>query len=508
MANVTEMPPQEGQVAPNIATESAPESATPASSPSRRPPNKGGRPKVSAANPPNPDPSFFKKVAAISAEDWGTRAYMYCYIDEPVCVAKTWGQYSYALKLKQPILDLEMLKERYGSHKGWLSLNTRKSGKDATDQIDRYEYEIFDPLCPPKIPRGAWANDTRNDRWRALLPAEVPPPNAAATSLMDSIKVYKEIRDEVRDEREEPETPFDQTRSTLETMKLAKELFAPAATPSTTTDKPADPFDTAKKIMDMRTNDPMIALLLARMDSQDKAAEEARKREYELMKELRQKEATPAKGLLDQLIELAAMGDKLEPLKKLFGFGNGTEVAGRAARTTGLDVVRDLVTGPAGATLAQGIGVLISNLASATAANPASAKAPPVFINAQQPNGTILPVENAEQRIQRIGETVTRPMLGEYFMKNATGAEWAQAMFDLWPEDYVFMRTLGAENLVNRYRRFPEAWAVIGYREQDFIKFIGEFCAWDPNADEGAIPPGNGDDGVRDLESEGEEAGS
>jgi hypothetical protein len=97
-------------------------------------------------------------------------------------------------------------------------------------------------------------------------------------------------------------------------------------------------------------------------------------------------------------------------------------------------------------------------------------------------------------------------MLAEYFMKNATGAEWAQAMFDLWPEDYVFMRTLGAENLVNRYRRYPEAWSVIGYREADFVTFIQEFCAWDPNTEEAPAPPANGDDGVVDLDSDKPEA--
>jgi hypothetical protein len=208
----------------------------------------------------------------------------------------------------------------------------------------------------------------------------------------------------------------------------------------------------------------------------------------------------PQKGLLDQLLELAALGDKLDPLKKMFGFGNGAaEAAGRAARTTGLDVVRDLVTGPAGERLAQGIGVLISNLATATTPG---GKPPATLIpNPALSNGAVPPQESTEERIQRIGQTVTRPMLAEYFMKNATGAEWAQAMFDLWPEDYVFMRTLGAENLVSRYRRYPEAWSVIGYREADFITFIQEFCAWDPNTEEAPAPPTNGDDGVVDLDA-------
>jgi hypothetical protein len=43
---------------------------------------------------------------------------------------------------------------------------------------------------------------------------------------------------------------------------------------------------------------------------------------------------------------------------------------------------------------------------------------------------------------------------------------------------------------------------VISYREQDFIQFITEFCAWTPEEDEGPVPPGNEDDGVVDLEPE------
>jgi hypothetical protein len=399
-----------------------------------------------------------------------------------------------------------MLKERYGSHKGWLSLNTRKSGKDATDQIDRYEYEIFDPLAPPKIPRGAWANDTRNDRWRALLPAEPPTASAAATSLVDAIKVYKDIRDEVKDEMPAAEAAPNSARDTLETMKLAKELFAPA-TPAAATTPPADPFDTAAKIMAMRANDPMTAVLMQMLTNANTATEAARDREFKLQEKLFEaKAAVPAsKSFLESALELASNPDKLEPLKKLasvFGFGNGGESVGRPGKTTGMDILNNLVSGPAGAQLAQGLGSVLMALPSMFQGNPANGVShpppvvlPPIAAAPPQP-------ETPEQRIQRIGEAVTRQMLGEFFMKNATGADFAASMHNFWPEDTVFLQSLGAENLVNRYRRYPQAWSVISYREQDFIQFITEFCAWTPEEDEGPVPPGNEDDGVVDLEPE------
>jgi len=73
-------------------------------------------------------------------------------------------------------------------------------------------------------------------------------------------------------------------------------------------------------------------------------------------------------------------------------------------------------------------------------------------------------------------------------------------MYDMWPEDYLFMRGLGAENIINRYRQFPPAWALIAPKEPAFVDFIREFCAWDADEDEAPAPPEGGDAGVIDLE--------
>lgn len=505
MANVTKMPPIEPADADDSASEMAP-LTTAAPELAKK---KTGRPRKGE----EPDPEtrarqFFDRAAQIPREDWGNRAWMYLYIDEPICDDKQWGKMKYAKKLHQPIFDLEKVKDWYGSCKGWISLNLRKQDAQNTDQIGRHEFEIFDIHCPPKIPKACWTDDPVNKKWAALLPPEPKAPSEGAASLVDSIKIYKEIRDEVREEREDPEPQFDQTRSTLETMKLAKELFA-APVSTATTDKPADPFDTAAKIMAMRANDPMMAVMMELLKNANAANEAARQREYELLQKQATAAATPPKTFLDQLLELAALGDKLDPLKKLFGFGNGASEVGRAARTTGLDVVRDLVTGPAGEKLAQGIGVLISNLASATTPNPAGPPKPaPVVLSGANPDGTA-PQENPEQRIQRIGETITRAMLFEFFLKDEeSGEAFAQWMFDGAPKDYIFIRSYGAEELIRRYRRVPEAWPVIQAKETEFLKFLQDFCAWNPNEDEGAAPPGNGDDGVssgiKDLDPDNE----
>jgi hypothetical protein len=258
--------------------------------------------------------------------------------------------------------------------------------------------------------------------------------------------------------------------------------------------------------MAMRANDPMTTILMGMVDSANKATEAAREREFKLQEKLLEaKSAQPTqKSFLDSALEIAGNPDKLEPLKKLasaFGFGGG-EATGRTARTTWMDIANNVVSGPAGAHLAQGLGTLLMNVPNMLArnGNPANGQQmpmPPPIVLPSIPPGPPQP-ETPEQRIQRIGEAVTRQMLGEFFMKNASGAEFAVSMHNFWPEDTVFLQSLGAENLVNRYRRFPQAWNVISYREADFIQFMTEFCAWKPEDDEGQSDT----IGITDLDQE------
>jgi len=489
MAEVTELTPK---------TET--ESDNPTSKQNAKPGR--GRPVKGSQRPPEVrQPQFFDSVAAVPQEDWGTRAFMYVYVDEPACNPKTFGESRYLLKSSAPILDLEGLKQDYGSFKGWMSLNLRKTGKDATDEVDRLNFEIYDPKHPPKIPRGSWANDARNKRWLDLLPPEPPPASAAASSLLEGARFYKDIRSELKEEMQPADEPQNSTSEILATMKAAKELFAPAATPATA--PPADPFDTAAKIMAMRANDPMTAVMMGLLTAANAATEAAREREFKLQQQLMEAKTStaPAKDMFTQFIEFAT-SDKFESVKKVLGFGG--EVTGRVARTTAYDVVRDIASSPFGANLGQGLGMLLSNLAQSGAqANGAPSQPRPQLVpNPALNNGTVPPKKTDEQRIQRIGQQITQPMLYEFFLKDATGDVFAERMFDMWPEDYVFMRTLGAENIVNRYRQFAPAWAVIGPKEPDFITFIQEFCKWDPNADEGPAPPDNGDAGTVDLDSE------
>jgi len=450
-------------------------------------------------NPTLPaDGDFFARVAAVPQSDWDSqRVFLYLYVLEPLCNLKQQGGKAYFNRYSTPIRDEHQIAVECGSGRYRLMLAYNRVSAEDSSEMARYEFEIYNPQYPPKVPRAAWINDPRNAKWEALLPKEASPAAAgAAGQMVEAMQLVNEIRSSVRDEMEPP-ADTQSPSEMVQTFKAMKDILAPAnGTPAA----PADPFDTAKKIMEMRANDPMTTVLMGMIDSANKATEAAREREFKLQEKLLEAKAAPAKGLLDQLLELAALGDKLDPLKKLFGFGNGTEAVGRAARTTGFDMVRDIVQSPFGANLGQGLGMLLHTLATtgAPAPNPARPVMPTV-LNAQQPNGTAANKESDEERIQRIGNTITTPMLYEFFLKDdQSGEAFAERMFDMWPEDYIFIRALGPENLVARYRQFPPAWAILQPKEPAFIQFITDFCKWDPNEDEGPAP--GPDDGVIDLE--------
>jgi len=244
-------------------TEKTPEAPQAVQSPPAR--NKSGRPPGKSSGP-KPDPPFFQRVASIPKEDWGTRAFMYCYCTEPICDLKQLGERKYLFRSAEPILDLDSIMKTYGSMKGYLSLNLRKSGQDGGDQIDRYDFEIYNPLYPPKIPRKAWLADARNERWAALLPKEAEA--GAAGGMLDAVKLYKEIRSEVKEEN-----AGEKPSELLETMRVAKELFAPATANGTAQPEPAkkDPLEIATQLMtimmQMKADNPMVEILRDQINS-------------------------------------------------------------------------------------------------------------------------------------------------------------------------------------------------------------------------------------------------
>jgi hypothetical protein len=463
-------------------------SAAEAPPPEQTAPETPVRPNVQPKTPKTP--TFSQTMNSVPKGDWGARANIYLYRVEPIIDRTRSGDSKYINCYAEPINEDRVMAD-YGSGRYKLILNFRKPGAATGDLIDSEYWDILNMKYPPKIPLGEWTDDPRNKKWAWAKEANgiptAPAPAPAANGLESVVDVMRATNEMRRDIREEMQ----------------------AATPPTPPAAPAapDPFDTAAKIMAMRANDPMMAVMMELLKNANVANEASRQREYELLRErATAAPPVPQKNILEQALELASNPDKLEPLKKLaaaFGFGGG-ESAGRAGRTTGMDILQSLVSGPAGEVLARGAAQLLITIPSMLQPNPATANG-----NGQpaaQPQPQVLPPvnqqpaqENSEQRIHRIGATITRPMIAEWFMKDATGQQFAAWMNDSWPDDYQFIKLLGAENLIQRYRNSPMVWPAISYREAEFITFIQEFCAWTEPKDEDEQTQA-ASDGVEDLE--------
>lgn len=468
MAEVTELKPSKPGESGDSGADNEPDQTTSAPKPGRgRPPNAARRP------PEVRQPIFFDRVASVPKEDWGTRAFMYVYVDEPACNPKTFGESRYLLKSSAPILDLEGLKQDYGSFKGWMSLNLRKSGKDATDEVDRLNFEIYDPKHPPKIPRGSWANDARNKRWLDLLPPEPPPASAAASSLLEGARFYKDMRQELKEEIAPAEPQQTRTSEVLETMKAAKELFAPVS-PAKDATPPADPFDLAAKIMAMRSNDPMMAVMMELLKNANTANEAARQREYELLKEKTAAPVEKPKTFMEQMTEF-------KTLKELFTTVSSSETV-RAGRTGALDVVRDLGSKFFESDLANGVGQWLGSLAQRNASGQ------PVQMNGAPPqNGASRP---ALDDFQAFIQNVLNPALLRHYLQEFSGTDFAGWLYDGYPDRLKQLQAFthpmmpglrGAPAIIQAYKRTESMWPALSSRGEDaFAQFVKEFCEWKP----------------------------
>ncbi len=420
------------------------------------PPAPEDRPKIK----PSKSLTFFERVQSIPRSDWADRAKVKVYRLAPIINRLVSTDNKYITIYREPITE-EKIKIDHGSGKYRLYLNYKPAGR-TEQELDSTEIDILDPKYPPNVPPGEWIDDDKNKQWawarQPGMPAAPPPPPPPAptglSELVNVLRVGSEMRKEVRDEMQ----------------PTAQAAPAAPATPA-----PPDPFDTVAKIMGLRTNDPMIALLMQRMDAQDKAAEAARLREYELQKELRQQSQTvqtaaAPKSLLDQVKELAGIRNEL---KGLFG-GGGDDGATlppiRSGKFAAWDFARELIP--------QVFNSRILNaLADKISAGPAL-----------QMNPGQMPVNGngADDTMTFVQHVVTPAML-LFFKDEEDGGTFAEWLYGGHPGRVPELQAYGEQRIFELYKQAsPRAdWAILSARgEPAFAQFVHEFCVWRPEPDE------------------------
>lgn len=434
---------------------------------------------------------FFDRVAAIPAADWGARYYLYLYCLEPICNLKISGEKKYMQRFEEPVTSEHQIMVEYGSGKYRLMLVNHKATADEQRGPDQHEFEIFNPKYPPKLPKEVWVNDPRNKRWEAILPKEPPTPLVAAPAVpsVDPLAAFD---------------TFMGIQDRIEARVKPVEAPPPQAPPAPST----DPFDLVKKIMDMRGNDPMITLLLARMEAMDKGAEAARQREYELQKELRQlantqQTAAAPKSAIEQLKELLSLKDTL---KEVLGIDKEAATTHVRSRMSGwMELVSEI--GP------QLVNAPILNALATRIANGAPQQ-PPTVIDArpvQNTGGTVPPGTNPPgpdvNEVLSFVQTVVTPALCEYFRTGNDGKTFAAWIDDGYPGRVQQLQQFGAQRIIDLYKNAapPEVKAILlpGGDDKRFVQFVTEFCAWkDEDGEDEPAPPVVQQTGIIDLDKD------
>lgn len=446
------------------------------------PDTNGAEPAQTAASEPASDPkpappklpSFYQTMNKVAKADWGPRATIYLYRVEPVIDRTRSGDLKYIMTYAEPINEDRIMAD-CGSGRYKLILNFRKPGADQGDTVDTTYMEILNMKFPPKIPIGEWTDDPRNRKWawakEAAAGPPPPPPPTGVETFVDVLRATGDIRREIREEMQ-------------------------GSAPDNGTSA-VDPWSAAEKILNMRSENPMVAILQQQMKDAATAAENeraraftaseaAREREFKLQEKLLEAKTAvvPAKGIIEQLGDLAAISEKLDPLKKLFGFNGTGDTVARAGRTGALDVVRDLGSKFFESDLATGVGQWLGSLAQRNMANNPA----PSTMNGAPPPAQVQ--ASPDQQFQSFITNVLNPALLRHYLQEFTGADFAGWLYDGYPDRLVQLQSFthpmmpglkGAPAIIQAYKRTDSMWPALSSRgEQAFSDFVHQFCEWKP----------------------------
>jgi hypothetical protein len=423
--------------------------------------------------------TFFERMQGFNRKDWdGGRAKVKLYRLAPLINRLVGSEHKFVTIYGEPVTE-ERIKVDHGSGRYRLYLNYKAPAGSQEKELDMVEIDILDQNYPPKIPPGEWMDDPRNKSWAWAKPKDAPGTNgsAPAPDPLAHLNTFMDIQDRIE-----------------ERIKPAQQ---PPAAPTA-----VDPWAAAERILNMRAENPMMAILQQQMADNAKALEAererafkseqaAREREFALQKQLLESKnnTPPAKGLIEQIVETVGGDNKVDMLKRLFN--NGSAEAGPARRTTGLDLARELggklFEGP----IAEGLGQWIGSLAQRNVNGNGHAPMNPAQGNAQ-------PAKGSPEHLARFIELTVNPALLSHYVRGMSGSDFAA-----WLADGGYMDELaqlqnfthpripgqrGAQAIVTAYKNTPHMWPTLSSQgENRFIQFVNEFCAWVPETEDETI---------------------
>lgn len=512
---VEEMPRLLSQQDPAQGSEPGQESPPPP-----RPKKKNGRPRQTPGDSPGIPAAlgFFDRVALIPFADWGTRAKIKAYRLEPLINKLVGSEYKYICVYESKV-DEDKIKVDHGSGKYRLYLSYKAAGKNGEDQLDQIDINILDPAFPPKIPAGEWMDDPRNKAWAWAKPPQAqqtsypqyfgqqpqqpaiaqPPAPAPLETLTSTIRLANELRKEVREE-------------------IQQNAPAPAAAQQPATAAPVDPWQAAERILNMRSDNPMVTILQeelkalrASMDQQRSEVSKLQQENFQIqlkvmeerIKALSENKSTSG-GIIEQTKELAALLG-VEPkqiLGRFLGADTGeTIVKSRMSGT--LEFLSDLIPKVINAPIVTAIAQRITAPPQPAPGAPAVPRPP-----AAQPQA---PANEEQELIAWVNAAIT-PAMVDYLENEESGSDFAQWVFNGYPQQLPKLQNMmhhmmpnlkGAPVIIELYKHTGQLWQnFLQPREAQFRAFVEEFCAWKEEEEDGAPaaePSSAENDGVEQI---------
>ena len=429
--------------------------------------------------------SFWQRLMAIPKEEWESkRSYLYLYLMEPFVNIKTEGEAGYLSKLYEPI-EPDFIMNRWGSGKYFARLKHRVPGQNGDTDVDKLTFEIVNPAYPPKLPRKMWEHDPRNERWLSMLPKESDGKQTTAAETAQLFQTFLQMKDSFSEGTEQQ----DATSQLETTVNIASRLMEMAKPKEAA--PPADPWDAASKILNMRSDNPVVDMMREELKAIREELKEERTEARRLQQQLfegknKTAEEQKPKTLVEQLNELKA-------LRETFA---GVIETGAKSRMSGTleffsEVVPKLVESP----LMVGLGNFLMSKAMQPSlpmqqpmngVNGTQAQRPQQPANGQQPQQA-----TAEQELLQFVHFVTPSML-RYLEGEQDGGSFAESVYFMFPDKLPILQTLthpslpnlsGAPVVIAFYKMSPY-WNRIQLHEARFTQFIQDFCKWRPDEGE------------------------
>jgi len=430
---------------------------------------------------------FFRRVAAVNRDDWGTRYKIKVYRLAPIIDRLRGSENKYICIYEEPITE-EKIKHDHGSGRYRLYLSCKSPANKEEKEVDRIEFDILDMNFPPKVPPGEWVEDSRNKPWawaKPPMPGAAEAATASATgNLMEAVQVLGDLQDRAEERAKER---IDANRP---------QSWDPAAQLKAVSDVAKDLASALKATPE----NPIPAFISEQMSAMRTELAEQRRRSDSLMDRLLDNAKAPQQqnGAMSAIRELVTGVKELLPDLQGFFPKADEAIAGRMARShmgPWQEFFQPVLPGLVNA-LAPILPVLAQRLAGSEPPN-----------GMPRPNMPLpLPSPGQAARTQQ-PEPNLDAMLLNALGNERTGGDFADSILTLYgPLLYRQVCSLGEAGMLAMLQQRP-VWAQLGALQSKMPQFIHEFVTYGeeggPDQEEEPAGPGaNADQPPIDLTAE------